>query len=382
MVAGEGISITQTSASYAAKDAGSGITVSASLGAADYAATSGTLLANYVLPTTASGAIGTITPLTLTYVATPTQRYVGQPNPVFSGAVQGFLGSETVATATSGTLAFASPATTLSDSGTYAINGGGLSAANYVFTQSPANAAALLVIQNVSSMVSSVVQLVTLIAPTPVATPALVASTPAPASPAPTNAVPASSSSSSSGATSTASDTPASQPAAPAPASNDSSSSPPASASPASGSPSTKPAPAAEPAAVSGGGAPPPPPPGAPPAPAPTPAPASGGGATGGSRPAPAVVAVVAVAAPPVDPTPPSPVPVKPQPTPSDSEDKGDAVLQMALSSSPGLRASAQIGKSVQLIPGLTMAAMPVAPPRTAAPQQIPSMDFAGGLFR
>ncbi len=54
-VIGEGASITQTQGTYATAAVGDGIPVTAQLSASDYAANSGTLLANYILPTTASG---------------------------------------------------------------------------------------------------------------------------------------------------------------------------------------------------------------------------------------------------------------------------------------------------------------------------------------
>ena len=63
-VGDEGATVTQTSGSYASADAGSR-TVTASLGAANFTPGSGTSLANYVLPTTASGS-GTIGKLALT----------------------------------------------------------------------------------------------------------------------------------------------------------------------------------------------------------------------------------------------------------------------------------------------------------------------------
>ncbi|WP_144007120.1 caspase family protein, partial [Pelomonas sp. KK5] len=63
--------------------------------------------------------------------------------PVLSGSVTGFVGGETQANATSGTLAFVTPATTASPAGSYAINGQGLTAQNYVFVQAAGNATAL-----------------------------------------------------------------------------------------------------------------------------------------------------------------------------------------------------------------------------------------------
>ncbi|MCA1834555.1 MAG: hypothetical protein LC750_17810, partial [Actinobacteria bacterium] len=87
------------------------------------------------------------TPVTLTYVANTASRLYGVSNPPFSGTVLGFVGSETQATATTGTLTFTSPATSSSNVGSYAINGSGLTATygNYTFVQAAANATALTI---------------------------------------------------------------------------------------------------------------------------------------------------------------------------------------------------------------------------------------------
>ena len=59
-VAGQGASVTQTLGQYASSAIGSGIPVSANLGAGDFMAHAGTLLGNYLLPMLASGT-GSIT---------------------------------------------------------------------------------------------------------------------------------------------------------------------------------------------------------------------------------------------------------------------------------------------------------------------------------
>ena len=87
-----------------------------------------------------------ITPATLTYVATPASRVYGDANPVLGGTVTGFKVSDTLAGATTGTLAFASTADTASSVGSYAVAGSGLAASNYVFVQAAANASALSVL--------------------------------------------------------------------------------------------------------------------------------------------------------------------------------------------------------------------------------------------
>lgn len=89
----------------------------------------------------------TINPATLTYVANPVSRTYGDPNPAFSGSVTGFVNGDTLGSATTGTLTFTSPATAASNAGSWAINGGGLTAnnGNYVFQDAVANLTALTV---------------------------------------------------------------------------------------------------------------------------------------------------------------------------------------------------------------------------------------------
>ena len=84
---------------------------------------------------------------TLTYTANPVSRSYGAANPAFTGTVTGFVGSDTQANATTGTLTFTSTATSSSSVGSYAINGSGLTANNgkYTFVQAAANATALTI---------------------------------------------------------------------------------------------------------------------------------------------------------------------------------------------------------------------------------------------
>ena len=89
----------------------------------------------------------TITAATLTYLASTTSRSYGQDNPVFGGSVTGFVNNDTLESATAGTLTFLSPATASSNVGSYAINGSGLSASNYVFVQAEGNSTALTITQ-------------------------------------------------------------------------------------------------------------------------------------------------------------------------------------------------------------------------------------------
>jgi hypothetical protein len=110
-VAGQGASVTETAGLYDSVNAGPR-TVTASLDAGDFTADSGTLLANYVLPTTAGGA-GTITQagLVATIVGTPTKTYDATTGAVLTTvnySLTGFIGSDgATVTETVGTYASA-----------------------------------------------------------------------------------------------------------------------------------------------------------------------------------------------------------------------------------------------------------------------------------
>ena len=68
-VQGEGASVTQTAGTYNSKNVVGASSVTATLGSGDYAANEGTLMSNYTLPTTATGA-ATITPKSVSASAT------------------------------------------------------------------------------------------------------------------------------------------------------------------------------------------------------------------------------------------------------------------------------------------------------------------------
>jgi filamentous hemagglutinin family protein len=132
---------------YADKNVGTGKSVSATVAIASASDGAAAVYGYQLSSTTASGNIGDLTPATLAYLANTASRERGDPNPVFGGAVSGFVGGETLATATTGTPSFTSPATQSSVEGQYAINGSGLTAlnGNYTFVQAPANTTALTV---------------------------------------------------------------------------------------------------------------------------------------------------------------------------------------------------------------------------------------------
>ncbi|MDD2659014.1 MAG: filamentous hemagglutinin N-terminal domain-containing protein [Methylococcales bacterium] len=87
----------------------------------------------------------TITPATLTYVAALTSIPYGTSNPILPGTVTGFVGADTLASATTGSAGFSTSALSTSNVGSYTITGSGLTAnnGNYTFTQAESNATAL-----------------------------------------------------------------------------------------------------------------------------------------------------------------------------------------------------------------------------------------------
>jgi hypothetical protein len=86
----------------------------------------------------------TVTPATLTVTANAAGKVYGQPIPALSGTVAGFVGGETLASATTGSETFATAAMATSNVGSYAITGSGLMAnnGNYTFSFAAANATA------------------------------------------------------------------------------------------------------------------------------------------------------------------------------------------------------------------------------------------------
>ncbi|HET6248931.1 MAG TPA: MBG domain-containing protein, partial [Tepidisphaeraceae bacterium] len=86
-----------------------------------------------------------VNPAALTYVANPASSNFGSAFPAFTGTVTGFVNGETMASATTGTLAWNTTVTPTSPQGFYPIDGSGLTAnfGNYVFVQAASNTTAL-----------------------------------------------------------------------------------------------------------------------------------------------------------------------------------------------------------------------------------------------
>ena len=104
----------------------------------------GGLANNYRLRDGAFTTTATIEPATLTYRADGTTWNLPTITPL-TGSVTGLVGEDTLAGATTGTLSFSAPAAAATAPGTFAVQGGGLAARNYVFVQDVANAEALSV---------------------------------------------------------------------------------------------------------------------------------------------------------------------------------------------------------------------------------------------
>lgn len=114
-----------------------------------YAITQGSLASsnsNYTV--SFSGNALTITPATLTYVATPITGIYSPPLLAsLGGSITGFVGTDTLASTTTGTNLWTTDAVQISPLGLYAIVGSGLRAVdgNYVFVQDAQNATALTI---------------------------------------------------------------------------------------------------------------------------------------------------------------------------------------------------------------------------------------------
>ena len=131
-VGGDSATITKTSGSYDDANAGSSKTVTVSLVNSDYSATGATNLANYTLPSSVSGNVGSITAAPLTVTAnTASKTYDGVAYSGGNGVVySGFVNGET-SSALNGTLAYAGSSQGASNAGSYAITPVGLTSSNY-----------------------------------------------------------------------------------------------------------------------------------------------------------------------------------------------------------------------------------------------------------
>jgi hypothetical protein len=132
---GEGASVTRSSGTYDTSDAGIGKIVTVNLLVSDYLASGMTNLSNYSLPTTVSGAIGTITPAPLTVRANDAAKsydgiaYSGGNGVTYSG----FVHSETSGVL-GGALGYSGTSQGAVNAGAYVITPGGLTSSNYALS--------------------------------------------------------------------------------------------------------------------------------------------------------------------------------------------------------------------------------------------------------
>jgi len=118
--------VTKTSGTYASPNAGSGIMVSATLVATDFSPAGSTNFANYTLPTSASGSIGSIAPAPLSVVADARSKVYGGIDPALTYVASGLLLADTL----TGSLTRA----TGENVGSYAIARGSLGNPNYTIS--------------------------------------------------------------------------------------------------------------------------------------------------------------------------------------------------------------------------------------------------------
>jgi hypothetical protein len=167
VIAGDTVIFTATGAAFADENAGNGKTVTIS-GITSMGADAGDYRFNASAETSAD-----VTPATLTETAFPVSVAIGQV-PNLSGTVSGFVPGDTRANATDGSLVWLSNATAAAAPGSYAIDGSGLTAANYVLVQSPLNATALTLtaVPEATAVTASVSGVVgSYLAPADIATP-------------------------------------------------------------------------------------------------------------------------------------------------------------------------------------------------------------------
>jgi filamentous hemagglutinin family protein len=138
VLAGDVVNFADTGAAFADKNVGVGKTVNIT-GITD----TGADASDYRFSSTAATSAD-VTPATLIETATPVIIAAGQ-TPKLGGSLSGFVPGDSLGNATSGSLSWTTDASPVATPGTYAIDGAGLTAENYVLVQSASNADALTV---------------------------------------------------------------------------------------------------------------------------------------------------------------------------------------------------------------------------------------------
>uniref|UniRef100_UPI002FCDCF8B YDG domain-containing protein n=1 Tax=Massilia sp. S19_KUP03_FR1 TaxID=3025503 RepID=UPI002FCDCF8B len=130
-IAGDVLSISNTGASFANKNAGVNKTVTVggiAIGGAD--------AGNYVVNTSAT-TTATMTQATLAVRVNNAEKDQGRTNPDFTASYTGLLGGDTVASEVADNLVFTTDATTGSAAGDYLVSAGGQTAVNYTLAYTP-----------------------------------------------------------------------------------------------------------------------------------------------------------------------------------------------------------------------------------------------------
>lgn len=141
MLPGEQVSVSAGSGLFSDANVGSNKVVTATA-----TALTGADAANYTLASPSVQTSAGISPATLVYVADRIDAAFDHPLPLLTGGIAGLVPGDTLASATSGALVFTTTATQGSPLGVYPVQGQGLTALNYLFTQSPDNLTALTIV--------------------------------------------------------------------------------------------------------------------------------------------------------------------------------------------------------------------------------------------
>ena len=130
-IAGDVLTISNSGASFADKNAGANKTVTV-----NGIALGGTDAGNYTVNTTAT-TTASITQAALGIKVDNAEKDQGLANPAFTASYTGLLGNDTLANEVSGNLAFSTPATTGSVAGDYLVSAAGQTSTNYALTYTP-----------------------------------------------------------------------------------------------------------------------------------------------------------------------------------------------------------------------------------------------------
>ncbi|QDG71056.1 YDG domain-containing protein [Janthinobacterium tructae] len=130
-IAGDVLNISNSGASFADKNAGANKTVTV-----NGIALSGTDAGNYTVNATAT-TTASITQAALGVKVGNAEKDQGNVNPAFTASYTGLLGNDTLANEVSGNLAFSTPATIATPSGSYLVSAAGQTSTNYALTYTP-----------------------------------------------------------------------------------------------------------------------------------------------------------------------------------------------------------------------------------------------------